>query len=195
MMLSKISSNQKTGNEHFRFDDKILNNNLLSFWQWGFSDILSNTTRGILAEFIVATSLEIDLNIPREEWDNYDLETSDGVKIEVKSAAFLQSWSQSKLSSISFSIKPSKIYYAETNKREAIAQRSADAYIFCLLNHKDKATVNPINIDQWEFYVLSTPEINKYSLNQKSITLNSLRKITRALKFDEIKNEVQAQVS
>lgn len=30
---------------------------ILHFWKWGFSDLLSNSLRGIFAEFLVGTSL------------------------------------------------------------------------------------------------------------------------------------------
>lgn len=42
------------------------------FWKWAFSDFLSNTLRGVLAEFIVATALGC-AHRPRTEWDAYDL--------------------------------------------------------------------------------------------------------------------------
>jgi hypothetical protein len=34
---------------------------LLDFWSWAFSDVLTNTIRGMLAEFIIALALGIDL--------------------------------------------------------------------------------------------------------------------------------------
>jgi hypothetical protein len=65
---------------------------LLDFWQWAYSDLLSNTNRGRLAEFIVARALSLGLTDVRIEWDAVDLVTPTGVKVEVKSAAYLQSW-------------------------------------------------------------------------------------------------------
>jgi hypothetical protein len=38
------------------------------------------------------------------EWNAHDLETDDGIKIEGKSAAYIQSWEQKKLSEIRFDI-------------------------------------------------------------------------------------------
>jgi hypothetical protein len=31
-------------------------------------------------------------------------------------------------------------------------------YVFCLLAHKDKSTLDPLNMDQWQFFVLATEE-------------------------------------
>ena len=47
--------------------------------------------RGCLAEFIVASALRLGDGV-RDEWGAFDLLTKSGAKIEVKSAAYLQSW-------------------------------------------------------------------------------------------------------
>ncbi len=56
----------KNGDEPLTFQDKNLNYQLLDFWQWSVSDILSNGTRGRLAEFIVATATNIDIKQVRD---------------------------------------------------------------------------------------------------------------------------------
>ncbi|MDQ7004977.1 MAG: hypothetical protein Q9N67_08730 [Ghiorsea sp.] len=146
--------------------------NLLHFWQWSFSDILSNTLRGILAEFIVAGAAAAT-NSPREEWDAYDLITKQGLKIEVKSSAYLQSWEQKKLSTISFGIQPTRIW-EDSDTRSQKAARRSDVYVFCVLKHKDMRTVNPLNLDQWDFYILETAILDAAIPTQKTITLTSL---------------------
>jgi hypothetical protein len=40
------------------------------FWQWAFSDLQENITRGVLAEFLVAKALGISLLV-RQTWDDY----------------------------------------------------------------------------------------------------------------------------
>src|ERR1035437_2209122 len=72
------------------------------FWQWGYSDILSNRNRSIFAEFMVGVALGV-VEKPRVRWDAVDLRYA-GFKIEVKSAAYIQSWPQKKLSAIRFEI-------------------------------------------------------------------------------------------
>ncbi len=93
----------KTGKERVRSGDQHLDGDLLDFWEWSTSDILSNATRGVLAEHIVAQAVGINTKEEvRDEWANFDLQTPSGIKIEVKSAAFLQSWHQNSLSKITF---------------------------------------------------------------------------------------------
>jgi hypothetical protein len=46
----------KTGNEPLTVNGQKLDKSLLDFWRWNSSDLLSNATRGRLAEFIVASA-------------------------------------------------------------------------------------------------------------------------------------------
>lgn len=63
------------------------------FWRWAFSDLRTNALRGVLAEHLVASALGV-ADETRIEWDGHDVTTTDGVRVEVKSSAFLQSWPQ-----------------------------------------------------------------------------------------------------
>lgn len=173
---TELSIQKKVGNEKFHADGKQLDLDLLSFWQWYASDLTGNAMRGVLAEYIVASAID-QIDGHRIEWDTYDVETKSGIKVEVKSGAYIQSWTQKELSAIKFSIRPTKVWDPETNTYDSHASRHSDVYVFCLLRHKEKPTVDPLNMDQWIFYVLSTPVLNKAVANQKTISLSSLKKL------------------
>jgi len=169
----EIAVKRKTGSEQFHENGKSLDDNLLSFWQWSASDLVGNAMRGILAEYIVATAVNrADNN--RTEWDSYDIETSEGIKVEVKSCAYIQSWSQKKLSSIQFGIRPTQGWDSKNNSYTNKVERQSDVYVFCVLNHKEQNTIDPLNLKQWFFYVLPTEVLNKSVGDQKTITLSSL---------------------
>lgn len=57
--LNRLHVIPKSGEELFHLDDQVLGWNLLSFWRWSTSDLVSNATRGRLAEFIVTQALGI----------------------------------------------------------------------------------------------------------------------------------------
>lgn len=95
----------------------------------------------------------------------------------MKSAAYLQSWSQSRLSAIKFGIRPTTGWDAAANVAAAERRRQADLYVFCLLHHCDKAPLDPLNTDQWTFYVLPTAKIDAELGAQESLTLNSLKRL------------------
>jgi len=50
-------------------------------------------------------------------------------------------------------------------------------YVFALLAHTDKTTIDPLNLDQWRFYVLPTATLDGRTRSQHSITLRSLEKL------------------
>src|SRR5689334_3204264 len=145
--LPQLEVTRKTGDEPFHLNGTPMDSLLVDFWRWSMSDLVSNTARGVLAEYIVAQALGLT-NRLRVEWDAYDLRTPSGTLIEVKAAAYLQSWYHKKLSTISFSIRPARSWDASTNVFDPDPRRHADIYVFCLLKHQDKATVDPLNLAQ-----------------------------------------------
>jgi len=175
--LYLIKANRKNGEEIFIGINKGESLTLKDFWQWSSSDLVSNAKRGILAEYLVASALGLNRDI-RNEWDAYDLKTETGMKIEVKSAAYLQSWFQRKLSTISFNIKPTLAWDYETNLQDKEKKRQADVYVFCLLHHKDKDTINPMDMSQWTFYVVTKDQLEQKYPKAKSIGLSRLKKMS-----------------
>lgn len=190
MSLDKTKPTIKTGLEPLTYDSKPTGFTLLDFWRWSVSDLLSNATRGRLAEFIVASAIGINRTAVRDEWSAYDLESDEGIKIEVKSAAYVQSWYQSALSKIQFTVKPALYWDADTNKQSKEKKRHADVYVLCLLHHDDKSTIDPLNLDHWEFYVLATKQLNEYTRSQHSITLKSLKQLTTAIHYNDLKAKI-----
>jgi len=172
----ELEVTRKTGNEAFHENGKALNDELLSFWQWSASDLVSNAMRGILAEYIVASAVGVTEG-HRIEWDSYDIETPEGIKVEVKSGAYIQSWAQKKLSTIQFGIRPTQGWDSKNNSYTTAVKRQSDVYVFCVLNHKSQETIDPLNVGQWLFYTLATKELNKALGAQKTITLPSLMKL------------------
>jgi len=167
-----IDSKPLKPDEQFKFQNELLDISIVDFWKWNQSDLIENRNRGILAEFIVRSSLNIK-DDSRLEWDAYDLESSDGVKIEVKSAAYIQAWGQTKLSTIQFDIAPKK-QLQEDNSYTVQKVRKAEIYIFCHLHHKDQSTINPLELSQWIFYLVLTKDLDKEIPEQKSISISTI---------------------
>ena len=163
----------------------------IDFWKWAFSDLLSNELRGVLAEYIVASAVGCT-HRPRTEWDAYDLETDDGLKIEIKSSAYLQSWTQKSHSTIRFDIAPKMGWTAATNTIATEASRAADVYVFCIFTTKERAVANPRDLSQWSFLVCRTQLLNEKFGNQKSVGLSSLIAIgLEQLSFRELGSLLQ----
>ena len=102
-------------------------------------------------------------------------------KIEVKSSAYINAGARDGLSSVSFSIAPSR--RSELGKKvldKDQARRASDVYVFCLFASKDREAANPLILDDWQFIVIPTPTLDWSCPGQKTISLRSLLKLRSA---------------
>lgn len=169
-----VAPTQKTGKEDFIINGSSVGVSLANYWSWAYSDLANNTERGKLAEFIVASALGLADNIGAT-WDSFDLKYK-GKGVEVKSAAYLQSWHQEKESYIGFTVRPTVGLVGNTGTYDNDRKRQSDVYVCCLLKHKDKLTFNPLDLDQWEFFVVPTALLDKLIPTQKHIALSFFTK-------------------
>jgi hypothetical protein len=172
-MFGRIYTKRKNGTEPFCGAKR---SKLQDYWAWAHSDLVANTERGVLAEYIVGLSLGC-LGEVRTEWDAYDLLTTNGVKVEVKASGYIQTWEQKNLSSPYFGIR--KTYGSQDGGATFVGdkRRQADVYVFCVHAHSDQKTVNALDLSQWEFYVLSSRVLDEKVPEKKSIGLPLLLKI------------------
>lgn len=184
--LGPIPVKRRRGSDPIHRSRESLGASLQNFWEWSGSDLLGNTQRGILAEFLVALDLGVT-DGARDGWDAYDLRTPEGTKVEVKSAAYVQSWYQRDYSKLRFSIAPTYAWDPKTDTFEKTKRRQADVYVFCVLAHKDQASIDPLDVNQWVFHVISTTNLNRAVGPRKTIDLTKLVALGAAkVKFGEI---------
>ena len=98
----------------------------------------------------------------------------------MKSAAYLQSWGQKRLSAISFDVKPKRGWDARRNVYLDAPARSSDVYVFCLLAHCDKSSVDPRDLSQWRFYVIGARELDDRLGKRQRLSLTSLERLDPA---------------
>lgn len=163
---------RKTGEEVIPGTDCTL----LNFWQWAYSSVMDNTERGVFAEWLVARALDADHGV-RIEWDKYDICTAEGIRVEVKSSGYLQTWSQKHLSRIVFSVPKTRGWNGEEAAFDPESKRQSDIYVFCVHHHQMKDTANPLDVTQWSFYVLLTRQLDRMLGNQRTISLSGLLRL------------------
>lgn len=173
LKMTTMGKQRRTGNELFHNDGVTLSASLLEFWQWVDSDLVSNTIRGRLAEYLVARDLGIANGI-RSEWIAYDLTSRKGTKVEVKSAAYVQTWAQRRPSPISFDIRPTLGWDPDTAKFGDDRKRQAEVYVFVLLCEQDESKLDSMNVSHWRFFVLPTRVLDSACPKQKNIGLKKL---------------------
>lgn len=181
-----------TGLEHLVDGSSVLPFHIADYWQWAYSDMLRNTQRGVFAEFIVKAALDLGgiftNNNIRSNFEPFDLvgpnitscqlETNVPCRIEVKSAAYIQSWNPHPGSTprITFSIAPAKVPDGIGDYRpEAPLQRNSDLYVFTVYTAKERER-NILNMNLWEFYVAKTSALDEKYGKQKTVSLSNLTK-------------------
>jgi len=186
---------RKTGEEEFKENGVPIGANLREYWRWSASDLLGNTERGRLAEYIVATAVGVADGV-RSGWEPYDVETKSRIRVEVKASAYVQTWGQKTLSKIIFGIRPTRAWDPEQNVFAPDSRRQAHVYVFALLTERDKEIVNPLNLEQWEFYVLRAQILDERARLQKTISLSSLLKLD-ALKvsYGELRDAIERSIA
>lgn len=175
-------------------DEKILPTGatIRDFWSWALVDLRLNSTRGLLAQFLVAKALG-DIRLRDDGWGDFDILTPEGINVEVKSSGYLQSWSQTTLSKIVFSGLKARPWDAMTGRGPAPEFR-ADVYVFAVHTCQEPTDYDPLDYMAWEFYVLSAKTIR--SLDQKTISLPRLKSLAQvAVSWDQLQAAVQAATS
>lgn len=167
---------QLTGNEKFTLNGSSAGITIMDFWRWAYSDLLNNTHRGVMAEFLVYSSLGMASPSPqiRVDWLPFDVTSPSGRRIEVKSAAYLQSWTTDFPTNIQYDIAPKLAWDGKSYATEA--KRNCDLFVFCLYTALTR-DISILDLEYWEFYVLPTSVLNTMIPNQKTISLSSLLKL------------------
>lgn len=140
------------------------------FWAYAFRDLRTNTTRGFLAEFLVSRA--VGATTVQPEWSEFDVLTPEGIRVEVKASAYLQSWGQRKLTPPSFNRLTSRTWTPEAGDAEA-RTHNADVYVFCIQTAKSHEEYDPLDVSQWAFYVVSRWAVE--GTGYRSIGLPTLR--------------------
>lgn len=157
------------------------------FWRWGFSDLRTNIVRGILAEFLVAKAVGAQEPV-RVAWDNFDVVSPHGTRIEVKSSAYLQSWAQSKLSNITFTGLTGLRWDAKEGWGEEREIR-ADVFVFAIQTCREP--VLPLDVEQWRFHVVPAEAVREHGT--RSVGMSFLHRYAPTpVSFERLGQAVEA---
>jgi hypothetical protein len=162
------------------------------FWRWAFSDLRDNTVRGVLAEFLVATALG-RTGTRRKAWDNYDVVSATGVRVEVKASGHLQSWSQGAHSRLSFGRMAARSWDERTGEYGAEPEVRADVFVFAVQTCKDPAAYDALAVDQWEFFVVAAGRVRESGF--KSVSIAWVRRQAEPVPFARLATAIEAAVA
>lgn len=157
------------------------------FWSWLASDLRTNTTRSLLAEFIVAIAVGAE-HTTRIEWDSFDVRSPAGTRIEVKAAAYRQAWAQRKPSAIRFTRLCARTWTPQSAYSDAQTY-NAQVYVFALHTALDHESYDALDINQWVFWVLSTAAVEAEGTS--SISMSTLDRRTERVTFADLDAAIQ----
>lgn len=178
------------GDERFICDSKELDFDIKDFWRFQYSNIYS--LHGEIAEFIVARALGITEAQNSEYWTLWDISYGE-IKIEVKATAYFHLWNKDgKISKQrTFSIAKANGSYDSEIAGNSEFKRQNDIYVFCLVNGETMESSNPLDLDNWEFYVVPTHFLNEHCGDNKKITLGRIRRFGfECIKYNELKAQI-----
>lgn len=168
------------GNEPFLVGGRQISLTVNDFWRWAYSDLADERNRSMMAEFIVASSIGAsrqDDASSGQACKRRGLLSPDGYRLEVRSAAYVQSWDMEHPDHVSFSIANPMPPCRDGNAAARVhAGQDSDAYIFCLYKGMCRGD-SPLDLDLWEFYVLPAAALDAAMPARKTITLPSLMKL------------------
>lgn len=179
------------GSEPFKYNDKTTGITMLDFWRFQFSNVWDMQDQ--IAEFIVAQALGQSKPYNKNGWTLWDI-TYKGKRIEVKETAYYHSWrSDGKVSSHrTFNITKAYSRYKDSSSDY---KRQNDIYVFCLNIGEKREDSDPLNLNNWRFWVIPTATINQTCGDNKTISLGRIQKITgleKGIGFCEIKNTIDS---
>lgn len=181
------------GNEQFFLNGKALDLTMLDFWRFKYSNIYN--MQEYIAEFLIAKALGKNKADNDAYWTLWDIDYR-GKRIEVKETSYYHPWNKDgKVSKQrGFKINKANSSYEDETKENRF-ERQNDVYVFCLNRGNTAEESNPLNLDNWEFYVVPTDEINLECGDNKTISLGRLRSMGYEPKrYDKIKESVDALI-
>lgn len=189
MTMKENRTMSLTGNEEFVLDGKPVGMHYSDFWRFRYSNIYD--FQGEIAEFVVAKALGKENADNTAYWTLFDINYRDR-RIEVKETSYYHSWNEEgKISSRrGFEISKANSSYEDENEENKY-ERQNDIYVFCLNTGNTREESYPLNLNNWEFYVVPTEVIDDNCGNNKSISIGRIKKLGYVAKqYDEIKGAV-----
>ena len=162
--------------------------------------LINNVYRGDYVEEMILSALGEQWK-PIGGWGGWDLERDDGIRLEVKQSAALQSWhaaaSAGKPSPSSFDIAPRGGYYTDSTDAGRwitveVPVRSADIYVFAWHPEKAPDIADHRRAEQWEFYVVRESELPPKPQDHKTqkIGPSKVKELAAAVTYEKLTAKV-----
>lgn len=185
---------------------------VVEFWRWAFGNLCDDTLKGLYVEWLVGRLLGLDLPLGgRNGGTNSDLILDDGIRIEIKSTAYWQSWKlynetgralpPEEIEQRHFERLEKPLKFRLRRTRDAVdrsgteARLWSDLYVFAAHYEKDPRAMDLLDMRQWRFYCLRRDEVERLpaTLTEDRLAVVSPALTARGLadRADELINELR----
>lgn len=153
--------------------------------------LVTNVLRGHVAEAIVALALEPEWRWCSADYCSWDFERTDGLRLEVKQSARLQTWDTGG----GAQVRPSFDVRERTGRWEQAAWiaepgRPAHLYLFCYHGRCNPRTDHR-DPEQWEFFVVPAAALPPV----KRLALGSVSRLAIPCGYPDLRDQVQRAAS
>ncbi len=189
--IKKLSKKQLVGYEQFIYKDELTDLTILEYWRWHYSDIYD--LQDSIAEYIVCKALGLTEAQNVGNWTLFDL-TYRGKRIEIKETSYYHSWQsdeEPKSKTRVFGITKAYSVYQDNT---SVFERQNDIYVFCLNTGYTKKESNPLQLKNWEFYVIPTWFINMQCGEAKSLSLSRIRNWIDPIDYKDLKISIDGLI-
>ena len=181
-----------SGKEQFTIHGKKTNMSMLEMWRMKYSNIYD--IHDSIAEYIVAKALGKEKLDNTDYWTLYDIDYH-GVRIEIKETAYYHSFNEAgakRSQRRTFDIGKRYSKYKDSKSEK---KRQNDIYVFCLNTGNEKEDSYPLEMDNWEFYVVPTKLINEKCGDNKTISLGKVKTLTEITEYSNLKCKIDKIVN
>jgi len=182
---------------------------VLEFWRWAFGNLNEDTLKGLFAEWLVGRLLGLELPLGgRNGGANSDLFLESGIRVEVKSAAYWQSWKLydergrprplEEIEERHWRRLEKPLQFQVRRSRDSVDRSGdtpalwSDLYVFCAQFEKNPVSWNILDLNQWRFYCLTRDEVETLPT---SFSEHRLRKFRNSVTAAELRGEAGDRLS
>jgi len=140
--------------------------------------------RVVTSRTAATDSLPARTETRQKAWDNYDVTTSSGLRIEVKASGYLQSWAQATHSRLSFGRVIARTWDANTNEFGTEPEVRADVFVLSVQICKDPQRYDALDLSQREFYVVAADRVRE--CRHKRVSIAWVRKHADPVRFSDL---------
>lgn len=172
--VKKYDAYYLSGEECFRYNDEETELKILDMWRWYFSDLFD--IKAVVAEYMVSKALGFTKPYNTGYWTAHRIEYRERI-IDLRAATYIRSMRYKR---------------AEGNmvRHIDIRAKDGDIYVFCINTGKTDIEADPLNLNNWRFYIIPVWYLENECEKNRSISLTKVQRLVKDVDIMEFKEYI-----